>query len=414
MKTLLQKITLWVLIWFLTYQWIVVAQTAMWWWSNHCGDGNLAIQLWEECDDGNYISGDGCSSNCEDESKTRTDTPKISEPSIDPDSTTTYKVFKIGKTVPTYINSSLSARELCDQWADNGIVCEPWYGGKCTYCSEVCSTVTVTGPICGDGIVQHEFEQCDDGNLNNGDGCNAYCKKENAIVVQVPTPTPTTQQPRPLIVIPAQWIKKPLAKPTQNNPITSTPEIIIPAPWVKKPLPTNDITIPKEVIKPIPTLIQEEKTVTVVDVPTQKWSVQLTPKNQDTTKVAIVKITKDVLPLTLTPVYAVCGDGIKQLSEQCDDGNLTNDDGCSSACRIQQARVLPANTAPAKVQARSQSVIRTTPAGEGIWITNPYPSELWETWSRLPLVHVQTIYLFLSLMISWIWLLLFRWSKHQI
>jgi len=33
------------------------------------------------------------------------------------------------------------------------------------------------GPECGDGIVQ-EPEQCDDGNLINGDGCNMFCQNE--------------------------------------------------------------------------------------------------------------------------------------------------------------------------------------------------------------------------------------------
>jgi cysteine-rich repeat protein len=27
-----------------------------------------------------------------------------------------------------------------------------------------------------------------------------------------------------------------------------------------------------------------------------------------------------------------CGDGVKNGSEQCDDGNRTNGDGCSAAC----------------------------------------------------------------------------------
>jgi cysteine-rich repeat protein len=31
----------------------------------------------------------------------------------------------------------------------------------------------------------------------------------------------------------------------------------------------------------------------------------------------------------------VCGDGDREGSEQCDDGNLVNNDGCSSNCRIE-------------------------------------------------------------------------------
>ncbi|MFA6466376.1 MAG: DUF4215 domain-containing protein [Patescibacteria group bacterium] len=33
-------------------------------------------------------------------------------------------------------------------------------------------------PYCGDGVVNQETEQCDDGNLENGDGCSASCQNE--------------------------------------------------------------------------------------------------------------------------------------------------------------------------------------------------------------------------------------------
>lgn len=36
-------------------------------WAPYCGDGNLQTEYGEECDDGNNISGDGCSASCETE-----------------------------------------------------------------------------------------------------------------------------------------------------------------------------------------------------------------------------------------------------------------------------------------------------------------------------------------------------------
>ena len=39
-------------------------RTGSWWWDNYCGDGRLSLNRWEECDDGNYTDGDGCSRNC--------------------------------------------------------------------------------------------------------------------------------------------------------------------------------------------------------------------------------------------------------------------------------------------------------------------------------------------------------------
>jgi len=69
-----------------------------------CGDGNLDVGF-EECDDGNTVNGDGCSS--------------------------------------------------------------------------VCTLEILT---CGDGVLDPPAEQCDDGNLVDGDGCSSVCQLENPIV----------------------------------------------------------------------------------------------------------------------------------------------------------------------------------------------------------------------------------------
>ena len=39
---------------------------------------------------------------------------------------------------------------------------------------------------CGDGYIEVNVEQCDDGNVENVDGCSSRCKKEN-IVVYIPS-----------------------------------------------------------------------------------------------------------------------------------------------------------------------------------------------------------------------------------
>jgi cysteine-rich repeat protein len=43
------------------------------------------------------------------------------------------------------------------------------------------------------------------------------------------------------------------------------------------------------------------------------------------------------------PARAVCGDGISDAAEECDDGNLISADGCSPSCRVERC----AATAPA-------------------------------------------------------------------
>ena len=55
-----------------------------------------------------------------------------------------------------------------------------------------CGTDSGLESICGNGIVE-PGEQCDDGNLNDGDGCSSLC----LIEAITPTPTPPSGQPPP-------------------------------------------------------------------------------------------------------------------------------------------------------------------------------------------------------------------------
>jgi cysteine-rich repeat protein len=44
-----------------------------------------------------------------------------------------------------------------------------------------CAKGCVPGPVCGDGGLQPDFEECDDANNDDGDGCSAGCKIETII-----------------------------------------------------------------------------------------------------------------------------------------------------------------------------------------------------------------------------------------
>ncbi len=146
-----------------------------------CGNGVLDPA--EECDDGNPDDGDGCNSSCSTEP---TPTPAL----------------------PTSSGSPSGAPPL----------------------------TTATPPTyCGDAIIQ-DGEECDDGNVDDGDGCNSTCAAE-------PTPTP--------------------------------------------PLPSGS----------------------------------LSPSGAP--------------PLTTAPLPSYCGDALVQDPEQCDDGNLDDGDGCSALCNVE-------------------------------------------------------------------------------
>lgn len=133
----------------------------------YCGDG--VMDAGEQCDDGNDILGDGCTSTCVfslcgngvlelgeecDEGRRNSDTA--------PDACSTLCLMPRcgdGVTDPAF-------GERCDEGLSNAAEpdrCRPW-----------CAP-----PRCGDGI-EDTGEQCDDGNANLGDGCDASCRTEIA------------------------------------------------------------------------------------------------------------------------------------------------------------------------------------------------------------------------------------------
>jgi len=96
-----------------------------------CGDGYADPDGGEECDDGNTVDGDGCSSICTIE--------------------------------PFCGDGALDSGEECD---DGNTV----DGDGCSYDCKIES-------FCGDNIID-PGEQCDDGNNSDGDGCSANCTIE--------------------------------------------------------------------------------------------------------------------------------------------------------------------------------------------------------------------------------------------
>jgi len=104
----------------------------------YCGDGVTDTALLEDCDDGNYVNGDGCTFNCK----------------------------KEGVCGNRFIDFDLG--EECDKGNENSNT-EP----------NVCRT-DCTLPICGDGIIDNLFdEECDTGKSNSDskDSCRVNCKK---------------------------------------------------------------------------------------------------------------------------------------------------------------------------------------------------------------------------------------------
>lgn len=154
-----------------------------------CGNGRK--EAGEACDDGNAVAGDGCEANC----------------TATPDSGMTAKCG----------NGVREGTELCDDGdADdaNGCTKTCVFSAPSAYCgdgtkngSEACDdgnvtsgdgceidcTVSITadaGNVCGDGV-KGGSELCDDGNADNTDGCRADCTPTTVTTVVCPAASQT-------------------------------------------------------------------------------------------------------------------------------------------------------------------------------------------------------------------------------
>ena len=131
-----------------------------------CGDGSISGT--EACDDGNIVTGDGCSGTCTIE---------------------TGYACSANPTPPPASQCNLLCRngiintesgEVCDGNSQSCTI--NGYSGTQT-CNAQCTgwdTCTTT-LFCGDGIITSPPESCDQGNGNiaNGDGCSATCAIES-------------------------------------------------------------------------------------------------------------------------------------------------------------------------------------------------------------------------------------------
>lgn len=124
--------------------------------TSECGNG--ALEAGEQCDDGNTAAGDGCDQICRVEAFTCCQ-----------DSTTTCNVDAACGT-----GSCCSGR--CDSDGDAGNGCDgagPACGsGSTTECTG--GAPSCCGPVCGNGFVE-PGEECDDGNVVDGDACSSTC-----------------------------------------------------------------------------------------------------------------------------------------------------------------------------------------------------------------------------------------------
>ncbi|CAI2380327.1 unnamed protein product [Moneuplotes crassus] len=140
-----------------------------------CGDG---IQISpEQCDDGNLIVDDGCAADC----------------TIETDFNCTVQ-GTISQCSRNCGNGILRASDELSTYCDDGNLddgdgCNSNCSVETGYtCTSISLATSICGPICGDGL-KLELEACDDSNVADGDGCSSNCTIEDKSMCVDQTPT---------------------------------------------------------------------------------------------------------------------------------------------------------------------------------------------------------------------------------
>ncbi len=231
-----------------------------------CGNGEIDRR--EQCDDGNTLGGDGCSPVCLTEAGWACD----SEPSL---------CAEVPVIESTCGDGRVQGTEECDDFnlqpgdgCDLG--CRIEDGFVCAGEPSVCGPEAPEG--CGDGVVD-PTENCDDGNATPGDGCSSDCTVEDGYICQ-------------------------------DEPSTCTE--------VTEAGCGNGLIEEGEEC--------DDANVAGADGCSEECAIE--PGFRCFGEPSICE-----------PVPAVCGDGIISDGELCDDGNRITGDGCSRQCEVEDGWV---------------------------------------------------------------------------
>ena len=338
-----------------------------------CGDG-IAVVGFEACDDGNLTNNDGCNAVCKVE-------PGFICMGATPTTCTTIcgDGYAAGQETcdvsPPQPNDGCDATchaehgyicnnfpSICQTVCGDGIVggneaCDSGGGVGCSASCVVLPGYTCMGEpsvcitTCGDGV-QAGGEQCDDGNLTNGDCCSSACGAELGCEIEANNAIVTANDFSALAI--ATTVKGSI-KPTGD-------------------LDYYVVTIPagQTVVFNAATLdgyssscvnLTQDSFLTLYDVNGVSLGTDDNSGPGNCAQLQVLNVTGgdyfvEVKAGANTPQFSyaltvqlqivICGNGTKEPGEQCDDGNVTNGDGCSSTCTIEVVNEIEPNDTPAQ------------------------------------------------------------------
>ncbi|APR87157.1 Multiple EGF-like-domain protein 3 precursor [Minicystis rosea] len=285
-----------------------------------CGDGKLKGT--ETCDDANKAAGDGCDATCKTEvGWTCSGTGPGSCVSICGDGIT------VGSE--TCDDGATTPGDGCDA------TCHTENGYACSGAPSVC------GPVCGDGI-KTGGEKCDDGNLVSGDCCSATCQVEAGCEIESNDTFATAND---FSAISAGNKIKGTINPTADLDVFT---VTVPAGKI------GMVTAQTFELSGGPTCasLDLDSYLTVYDADGNSVGedddggdgfCSLITAGDLVPGTYYVEVSRSTAGdptfpylLQIDVALAVCGNGIREASENCDDGNTVNGDGCSSTCKYEQ------------------------------------------------------------------------------
>ena len=198
-------------------------------------------------------------------------------------------------------NNVLEGNEQCD---DGNVINGDGCDNNCT------------PPSCGNGIVT-AGEQCDDGNLINGDGCSAVCQIQCVTGAACTDGNPCTTGD---VCVDGACRGTPLVC-NDNNPCTN-----------------DNCSMGVCVYNPTIGVCDDGNPCTTEDTCSGGACIGGSPlvcndNNPCTNDSCDGK--SGACAHTVIPNCSFCGNNILEGDEQCDDGNLINGDGCSAVCSVQ-------------------------------------------------------------------------------
>ncbi|MFH1503610.1 MAG: DUF4215 domain-containing protein [Candidatus Diapherotrites archaeon] len=233
--------------------------------------------------------------------------------------------------------------EQCDRGALNGFLCWAGYGSSCDYCSNTCKLKTITN-YCGDGIKQ-ECEECDDGNTVSDDGCSSLCKIEEP-------EEPTCTHDVAVRYSYSNSFGTGIAVGYENgiwiegNPVNLEEGNYKIKYYIDNKEEADDnvhiiVKVDSGILLEESKLIDSYSSKTInLDVSqlcgTHTISVEIESDGDECNLEDNYASREIYVDCNIEPPAPVCGNNILEESEQCDDGNSVNGDGCSSTCQLEQ------------------------------------------------------------------------------